>query len=440
MLLVVLVFLFPGCGDPVEENIQRLGLRMGDKEEAKLELLLAKGSAVAPLLAALDDPRYAEGRVELVEVLFGLMMRVEDARIIRSLENHLRKDPDPQMRAEIAQGLGRRKYAASTDALIAASRDTAALVRHSALEAVGMLKEYLTDEQFDAISLIAREYLADPDPQVREQALLHAEGKVVKMHEIAAQAASRAQVVQAESLYKAALDYSPESWRARYRLARFYFDNTERERGLRQMRRHGMLTEAKRLPEAPVLDGRLDETAWSGIDGLLLPYVANYFSAIASDLPTRVYVGYTDEALYLGFYGYDERPDSIVSEMTARDDQVWHEDSVEFFIDGDLDRRSYVHFIINARGTIYDEKLSSGRWTPGPSWNANCAVATYIGDDFWSLEFRLPFGQEGVPQPRPGDFWGANFNRDFRGRSANQWVFTYGSFHQPDEFGLLEFK
>ena len=57
------------------------------------------------------------------------------------------------------------------------------------------------------------------------------------------------------------------------------------------------------------------------------------------------------------------------------------------------------------------------------------------------MEYRLPLGSEDVPMPRPGDIWGFNLVRVFRGSEYAQWTRTYGrNAHQPDQFGLLLFK
>ena len=87
---------------------------------------------------------------------------------------------------------------------------------------------------------------------------------------------------------------------------------------------------------------------------------------------------------------------------------------------------------IEWRGNYDQEK----RW----GWAGDVEVAAHVGEDFWSLEFQLNFDQGEVPAPAPGAIWGFNMVRNFRGQQYTQWVRTYGSGLQPDDFGLLVFQ
>ena len=73
-------------------------------------------------------------------------------------------------------------------------------------------------------------------------------------------------------------------------------------------------------------------------------------------------------------------------------------------------------------------------------WDAAASAAAFVGPDHWSVEYRLSLGQQDVPRPRPGDLWGLNFVRVFRGTEYSQWVRTYvNGGHSPDDFGVLRF-
>ncbi len=57
------VFLCLACGPSLEDHIENLSGSPEDQLNAQHELLLAKEQAVEPLLKALEDPRYAAGRL-----------------------------------------------------------------------------------------------------------------------------------------------------------------------------------------------------------------------------------------------------------------------------------------------------------------------------------------------------------------------------------------
>lgn len=75
-------------------------------------------------------------------------------------------------------------------------------------------------------------------------------------------------------------------------------------------------------------------------------------------------------------------------------------------------------------------------------WDGDIEVATHIGPTFWSMEYRLNYGQPEVPRPGAGTIWGFNFSRTFRGKEYAQWVRVYGpqGAHNPDDFGQLLFE
>ena len=446
------------CGPSTEDLITDL---TGDAEErgnARQELLLAKDRAVAPLLDALDDPDRVDARPQLVDVLVSLMMRVDDDRILAALVRHLESDPSPRVRTRVARALGMHRRLEGLDALMAALDDEDGDVRHQALLALGMLSDKLTSEQREVLGTRARDLVGDPHPGVQMEARIRVESAVADVLQEAAKAVLSAQVVEAESLFCAALSRAPTSKRAQYRLARFYYDNGDRDRGLDLLRHHGMLLDVPRLPTAPHIDGHLDEDAWAGAARSDSFYVYSHQHAVAlpASRPTRLHLGYTGDALYIGVWSFDEHPDSLVAkvEPSQAGDQIgislqqsiWTDDVVELFLDADFDHRDYAHIGINSVGA------ASPEWIAGPlrearsawdwadnEWRPRSQLATHVGADYWAIEYSLGFDEQRLPAPRPGDVWGFNAVRTFRGQEYNQWTRTYSGGHSPDDFGVLLF-
>ena len=75
------------------------------------------------------------------------------------------------------------------------------------------------------------------------------------------------------------------------------------------------------------------------------------------------------------------------------------------------------------------------------SWEPAVEAAAFVGEDFWSAECKIPNGQQGFPEVHPGDIWGFNFVRLFRGLDYSQWVvgFRDGSWY-GDELGFIQFE
>lgn len=429
------------CGPGLEDVVAKLGGSAEEREEGHQELLLAKDRAVEPLLAALEEERFSEARPELVEVLVGLMTRVDDARIQPALLRHLRGDPDPRVRARIARRLGMYEPRKYVEPLLAALSDGEGAVCYQALLALGKVEGELTESQRELLLEQARRLAADPHRGARLEAQIRVESIINEWVEEARQMALQARLAEAESLFVRALEYSPTSKRANYRLARFYFDNGRREEGLGRLRDHGMVLEVPRLSRPPQLDGRLQEEVWREsvkVDSFFR--YGDHFAAVPSAERTAIHLGYTSEGLYFGYVGHDDHPDSLVAHTRNRDGKLWHEDIVELFVDPHFDHNSYVHVGINSLGTVSDASYREGLGSRLDAWNAKAGSAVHVGEDYWSVEYRLDFGQEGVSLPTPGEQWGFNFVRVFRGAEYSQWVRTYDGGHSPDDFGLLIFR
>ena len=86
---------------------------------------------------------------------------------------------------------------------------------------------------------------------------------------------------------------------------------------------------AFRIDAPPVIDGRLDESLW-----LTAPCATNFtqsrpYPRSAPTHRTEVWIAYDDQNLYVGAQMYDPAPDSILQQLSVRD-QV--ENSDEFGI------------------------------------------------------------------------------------------------------------
>ena len=130
---LLLLALF-GCGPSIEDHFVQLGKGGEESEGAKHELLISGEQAIPDLLSALEDPRFAAGRHEMVDVLTTLMLRTEAPETIgMALERHLLHDPDTRVRSRIAQLLGLYKREEFAAAFLQAVDDTSVVVRYHAM-------------------------------------------------------------------------------------------------------------------------------------------------------------------------------------------------------------------------------------------------------------------------------------------------------------------
>jgi hypothetical protein len=102
-LLAVLVI---GCGDPIDQHIDQLVKGGKGAEDAKMALSLARGTAIAPLIAAFNDLSHPpRARVDMADALYRLYIREKDAAILQTLIGAL-EDTQADVRTQAARVLG----------------------------------------------------------------------------------------------------------------------------------------------------------------------------------------------------------------------------------------------------------------------------------------------------------------------------------------------
>lgn len=144
---------------------------------------------------------------------------------------------------------------------------------------------------------------------------------------------------------------------------------------------------AHKLSTSPTIDGVVDATEWA--EALEIATFYNPVRGGRAELPTRAYLGYTDEAIYVAFVCDDPEPALIQAQQTRRDSNLENDDRVVFAIDPQARGLSPYQFIVNPRGTqrlnVPEGALENVRWQG--DWNAAARI-TATG---WSAELRIPF-------------------------------------------------
>jgi hypothetical protein len=200
-------------------------------------------------------------------------------------------------------------------------------------------------------------------------------------------------------------------------------------------------TQERRIRAAPRgeaeirLDGRLSEPVWRtaepGRD------FVERFPTPGALAPTghEVRVLFDRDALYVGVRlpldaSSGERPRAL--ELTRDSFSVFDDDAVSLKFDVRLDRRTTVGFVTNAAGTQLDYiALESGKQFRR-EYDAVWRVATHVGADAWTAEFRLPSAALGIPAGEEDRIVGLNVTRDHATRAA-----TYDWSAVPPELGAF---
>ncbi|MEM7350367.1 MAG: DUF5916 domain-containing protein [Acidobacteriota bacterium] len=182
---------------------------------------------------------------------------------------------------------------------------------------------------------------------------------------------------------------------------------------------------AVRLTEMPVVDGEvLADSAWQGLEP------ATGFSQTSPDEGepaterTEVYVGYSDETLYIAAICHDRAPAEIIVSDSRRDASLDDTDSFQVILDTFFDRQNGFVFGTNPAGIQYDGQVTkeggrgfgNGDGDFNLDWDAAWEVETAVDTRGWTVEMAIPFR---TLRFASGDIqrWGINFQRNLRRRN-----------------------
>ena len=173
------------------------------------------------------------------------------------------------------------------------------------------------------------------------------------------------------------------------------------------------------------VDGFLSEQAWKmkpSIDGFLQ---VEPHSGEAPTEPTKVWLAYNSDSLFVAVRCEDERPERIVATEMSRDAmladmEIGINDSIEFIIDTYHDHRNAYYFATNSAGALVDGRITENQ-RPALEWDGIWNVRTHTDDTGWTAEFEIPFKTLGFNPTL--STWGFNISRYLsRGRETSRWA------------------
>ena len=139
------------------------------------------------------------------------------------------------------------------------------------------------------------------------------------------------------------------------------------------------------------IDGRLDEKNWN--EG---PRAWNTYAYGMSETETgrRAFCGtswriiWGGQAVYFGIHCNERDMKAMNIATTNNDDAaIFKGDYVQLLLE--TQGHSYYQIAVNPAGAVYDADLKGGT---NLAWSSSAKVAVYKGDDFWSVEMRVPVG------------------------------------------------
>ena len=169
---------------------------------------------------------------------------------------------------------------------------------------------------------------------------------------------------------------------------------------------------ASRAEKPPRIDGRLDDSCWE--NATMLNELQLFHTYHAADNQTEARFAWDDRALYVAFECHQPM-DSVRSETEKRDDErIWKDDNVQFFLDVNHDRETYLRIAVNADGAVadgagYNDWRAEGRLLHQallPFYrdfsleaDVEFEVATEKHDHGWTVELAIPWSALGLKKP-----------------------------------------
>ena len=179
---------------------------------------------------------------------------------------------------------------------------------------------------------------------------------------------------------------------------------------------------ATSLEQAPSMDGDvLNDAAWRKTPAITGFWQIQPNDGQAASQRTEVFIGYTEQMLYVGVICYDKDPSQIIVTDSRRDSSLDETDSFQFILDGFNDRQNGLIFGTNPAGLEYDaqvtkEGTSSFGFGGGEfnlNWDTSWQVETPITAEGWQAEFAIPFKSLRYGGGKD-QTWGINFQRNIR--------------------------
>lgn len=160
------------------------------------------------------------------------------------------------------------------------------------------------------------------------------------------------------------------------------------------------------------IDGKLDEKAWSKAPSSdkFIQYNP-YNGGNQARYQTEVKYLYTDDAIYVGAFMHDPNPDSILTELSKRDD-IKNASYCGVYFDPYNDANNAYGFFVTASGVQIDKKSIKNNGED-KTWDAVWESAVDINPEGWVAEFRIPYSALRLPKSEV-QTWGLQFYRLIR--------------------------
>lgn len=176
----------------------------------------------------------------------------------------------------------------------------------------------------------------------------------------------------------------------------------------------------------PEIDGILDDSAWHNISAATDFIQYKPHNGKAASYNSSVKIVYDDEAIYVGAILFDPSPDSILTELSQRD-EANNVSSFGLYLDPFNDASVAYGFFVTTAGVQIDRKADNDNsyfvGSGDNSWDAVWYSEVKINDKGWVAEFKIPYSALRFPKKNIQE-WGLNIIRIIK-RYKEQTTWNY---------------
>ena len=172
---------------------------------------------------------------------------------------------------------------------------------------------------------------------------------------------------------------------------------------------------ASPVKNAPVIDGILSEEIWNDLnpatDFTLIWPETSQGKNLPEEYETTAYVGYNQNAIYVGASLKHPNPDKMPKQFSQRDD-IWDVNAETFFVTFNTynDDLNFFGFQITSAGTVGDVYSSGPIASDDFLYDTVFDAKVHISSDGWSVEMAIPYSALRFPK-KEVQLWGLNFGR-----------------------------
>lgn len=160
----------------------------------------------------------------------------------------------------------------------------------------------------------------------------------------------------------------------------------------------------------------------------------------SSEVRTSFQILRDSKKLYLRVECEENKMAEMLTRQTGRDNpELWRDSCVEFCFNPSGDRENYYHFVVTAKGELYDSRITASKKYHDPKWNANPKIRIENKEKSWIVYFTLSFAELGKVDVEKFAFNAAR-ERQLKSKvELFSWSPYIKGFHDIENYGTLVF-